>query len=226
MSSVVVDQSSPAPVRGSETSGCCVVRPRERIIAAAKALFHKNGIRGIGVDAIAEAAGTNKMTLYRHFGSKDELVVACLSEVARAVDEAWSKAEAQYPGDARRQLLSWLQSAAQWLDTDSRGCDLANAAVELAECQHPAKRLVEEFKNSQRNRLSRLCEEAGATQPSLLADALSLLLEGARVSRQSVGAEGPCCRFVRLSEAVIESFGVDLSSCERPSEAPKDENRI
>jgi AcrR family transcriptional regulator len=226
MSSVVVDQTSPAPPI-SEASGCCVarIRPRERIIAAARALFHKNGIRGIGVDAIAEAAGTNKMTLYRHFGSKDELVVACLSEVARAVDEAWSKAEADYPGDARRQLLSWLQSAAQWLDTDGRGCDLANAAVELAECQHPAKRLVEDFKNSQRNRLSRLCEEAGATQPSLLADALSLLLEGARVSRQSVGAEGPSARFMRLSEAVIESFGVDLSTCDRPSEAQTDETK-
>ena len=48
--------------------------PRERIIAAAADLFHKQGIRGVGVEAIAEAAGTNKMTLYRHFASKDELI--------------------------------------------------------------------------------------------------------------------------------------------------------
>ncbi len=58
------------------------LRPRERIIATARELFRKHGIRGIGVDAIAEFAGTNKMTLYRHFGSKDDLVVACLRSVA------------------------------------------------------------------------------------------------------------------------------------------------
>src|ERR1700734_2528605 len=57
-------------------------RPRERILAAARDLFHRNGIRGVGVDAIAEAAGTNKMTLYRHFDSKDDLVVAYLRSIA------------------------------------------------------------------------------------------------------------------------------------------------
>jgi AcrR family transcriptional regulator len=221
MSSGSVDQTlnSGASAEKAADSGAAKGRPRERIIAAAKDLFHKNGIRGIGVDAIAEAAGTNKMTLYRHFGSKDELVVACLSAVAREADEAWTRTEAHFPGDPPRQLLSWVHMIAQCMVADGRGCDLANAAVELAECRHPAKRVVEECKISQRNRLVSLCEAAGASQPSLLADALSLLLEGARVSRQSVGAEGPSARFVRLSEAIIESFGVNLSAarmdCER-----------
>ena len=61
-------------------------RPRDRIAGAARDLFHKHGIRGIGVDAIAEAAGTNKMTLYRHFGSKDDLIIQCLRDVAREAD--------------------------------------------------------------------------------------------------------------------------------------------
>src|ERR1700682_3805575 len=61
-------------------------KPRERIISTARDLFRKHGIRGIGVDAIAEVAGTNKMTLYCHFGSKDDLVIACLREVARDVE--------------------------------------------------------------------------------------------------------------------------------------------
>jgi len=55
-----------------------LTRPRDRIVEAARDLFHKQGYRGVGVDAIAEAAGTNKMTLYRHFGSKDDLIVECL----------------------------------------------------------------------------------------------------------------------------------------------------
>ena len=50
------------------------VPPRQRLLAAATELFYRHGIRAVGVDAIAEAAGTNKMTLYRHFSSKDELV--------------------------------------------------------------------------------------------------------------------------------------------------------
>ena len=63
-----------------ELVSCCVKRPRERIIEMAQLLFRKHGIRGVGVDAIAEEAGTNKMTLYRHFGSKDELIAECLRE--------------------------------------------------------------------------------------------------------------------------------------------------
>jgi len=59
-----------------------LMRPRERIIRTARELFRKHGIRGVGVDTIAEQAGTNKMTLYRHFGSKDDLIIACLRDVA------------------------------------------------------------------------------------------------------------------------------------------------
>src|SRR5258708_15208211 len=65
------------------------LRPRERILLAARDLFHRHGIRGVGVDKIGEAAGTNKMTLYRHFDSKDDLIVAYLRGVAVEVDEMW-----------------------------------------------------------------------------------------------------------------------------------------
>ena len=87
------------------------LKPRERIISTARDLFRKHGIRGIGVDAIAEAAGTNKMTLYRHFGSKDELVVACLRDVAGEVDAIWNEFEREYPGDPLAQLHAWVRAA-------------------------------------------------------------------------------------------------------------------
>jgi AcrR family transcriptional regulator len=64
-------------------------RPHERILAAARDLFHGNGIRGVGVDTTAEAAGTNKMTLYRHFDSKADLIVAYLRGVASDVETMW-----------------------------------------------------------------------------------------------------------------------------------------
>ncbi len=105
------------------------------------------------------------------------------------------------------QLRDWVRQGAECVLVDGRGCALANAAVELTESDHPARRLIEHCKTAYRERLVHLCRAAGIAQAELLADALSLLLEGARVSRQSVGAEGPSARFVRMSEAVITAFG-------------------
>jgi AcrR family transcriptional regulator len=183
-------------------------RPRDRIVTSAQDLFHRHGIRGVGVDAIAEAAGTNKMTLYRHFGSKDDLIVEYLNYKGKKSDEIWAEIEAASPGDPVGQLYGFVHKAATFIAEDERGCDLANAAVELTEDGHPALRVIEEFKVRQRDRLAGLCRTAGASQPDLLADALVLLMEGARVSRRSVGTVGPSANFVPTCEAVIASFGV------------------
>ena len=88
-------------------------------------------------------------------------------------------------------------------NTDERGCALANAAVELPEKDHPARRVIEEYKTAQRTRLIRLCGAAGLQEPDMLADELHLLLEGARVTAQSVGANGLGARLVRMGEAMI-----------------------
>jgi AcrR family transcriptional regulator len=195
-----------------EDCGAIVLKPRERIVATARDLFRKHGIRGIGVDAIADAADTNKMTLYRHFGSKDDLVVACLRDVAREADEIWAGFEAAHPNDPLAQLHAWVRCGAECAGDDSRGCDMANAAVELAESGHPARHFIEEFKTEQRNRLAKLCRDAGIAKPDLLADSLWLLLEGARVSCQSVGVEGPCARFIAIGESLIAAFARETES--------------
>jgi AcrR family transcriptional regulator len=205
MTEEIIEMEANVPVVGE---GCTPrPRPRERLVVTARDLFHRHGIRGIGVDAIVEAAGTNKMTLYRHFSSKDDLVIECLNNGAKEADQVWAEIEAASPDDPWAQLRSWVQRAAESFAVDARGCDMANAAIELSESNHPARRVIDAFKTAQRNRLANLCRAAGADQPDLLADALSLLLEGARVSRQSVGAEGPSAKFVRMSEAIIASFG-------------------
>jgi AcrR family transcriptional regulator len=178
--------------------------PRERILAVARDLFYRHGIRAVGVEAIAEAAGTNKMTLYRHFSSKDELVAECLRQVAAKADALWDGIAAAHPGDARAQLAAWVAAmGAHLADVEERGCAMCNAAVELPDRTHPVRRLIEAFKSAQRDRLARLCAAAGAPQAELLADELFLLIEGARVSLQSVGPEGPAARFVRMAEATI-----------------------
>src|SRR5213595_1088566 len=95
---------------------------RERILVAAGDLFHKHGIRGVGVEAIAEAAGTNKMTLYRHFSSKDELVAEYLRCLATQAGRFWTELEVAHPGNPRAQLRGWLKSMeAHVVDADQRG---------------------------------------------------------------------------------------------------------
>ena len=180
------------------------IPPRSRILAAAAGQFYRHGIRAVGVDAIAAAAGTNKMTLYRHFASKDELVAEYLRETAKLADACWDRFAQAHPADARAQLRAWLvEMAGHVADTDERGCALANAAVELPEKDHPARRVIEEFKLAQRARLVQLCRTAALSEPDMLADELYLLLEGARVTAQSVGADGLGARLVRMGEAMI-----------------------
>jgi AcrR family transcriptional regulator len=178
--------------------------PRERILAAASELFYRHGIRAVGVEAIAETAGTNKMTLYRHFDSKDELVAEYLRRLAREGDRLWTELEASHPDDPGGQLRGWLIAMqAHVVDTDQRGCALANAAVELPEKDHPAKCVIEQYKADQRGKLVALCAASGCGEPDLLADELFLLLEGAQVSVQSSGPHGPASRLVRMGEALI-----------------------
>ena len=104
--------------------------PRERILAVASELFYRQGIRAVGVESIAEAAGTNKMTLYRHFTSKDELVAEYLRSLAACADGFWTELDIAHPGDPRAQLSGWLKGVAEHVtNSKERGCALANAAT-------------------------------------------------------------------------------------------------
>lgn len=173
---------------------------------AARDLFHGQGFRGVGVEAIADAAGTNKMTLYRHFGSKDDLIVECLRSVFEEGEALWRALAERHRGDPRGHLLAWVREKSDYVLTDCRGCTLVNAAVEIAEVDHPARRFIEERKAGYRVRLTELCAAAGAARAEMLADALILLLDGARVSRQCGGIEDPHAKFMRIAESMISAF--------------------
>jgi AcrR family transcriptional regulator len=179
--------------------------PRERILTAARDLFYRHGIRAVGVDAIAEAAATNKMTLYRHFGSKDELVAAYLRELAAEGDELWETLAKAHPGDPQAQLEGWLRHVEKIVtDSAERGCAVANAAVELREMGHPARQIIEDYKARKRERLVRLFREAGYRGPDLLADEVFLLFEGARISIQCcAGPGGPASRVVSMLRSLL-----------------------
>jgi AcrR family transcriptional regulator len=191
---------------GARLKQKAVSPPRERILQAARELFYRDGINAVSVDALAAAAGTNKMTLYRHFASKDELVAEYLTELSAQADAVWEQARAAHPQDAQAQLRAVLKRVSQFADEcTGRGCALANVAVELGERDHPARRIIETHKRRSRERLVRLCREAGYAQPERLADELFLLVEGARVSLQSVGKEGPGSRLFALAEQLLRN---------------------
>jgi len=178
--------------------------PRERILAVARDLFYREGIHAVGVDAIAEAAGTNKMTLYRHFASKDALIAACLEQLVAEFEAAWDGTAAACADDPLAQLKSWMRHVAEFkMSQADRGCAFVNAAAELPDKEHPARRIIEQYKTRHREKLIALCEKAGLTEPDLLADKMFLLCEGARVSIQCMGANGPASRLPKLLEDLI-----------------------
>jgi AcrR family transcriptional regulator len=183
---------------------------RDRILAAAADLFYRHGIRAVGVEAIAETAGTNKMTLYRHFASKDELVAAYLRRAAMDAEACWERFEQRHPGNPAAQLRAWLgEMAAHLASGDERGCALANAAVELRDRDHPGRRVIEEYKLAHRRRLAGLCRAAGLLRPDELAEELHLLLEGARITAQSVGAEGLGASLQRMGDELIAAHAAE-----------------
>src|ERR1700749_5070216 len=98
-----------APRAESTATSHTLVPPRDRILAVARDLFYRHGIHAVGVDAIAEAAGTNKMTLYRHFGAKDTLIAECLSGEVVEINDAWDEAARKHAGKPLDQLHAWMR---------------------------------------------------------------------------------------------------------------------
>ena len=179
---------------------------RERIFQTAGRLFYIKGIRAVGVDTIAAEADTTKMSLYRNFPSKDELVAEWLRDHDARFWRTWDTMAAKYSEDPRRQLkaaFALLQNHVA--DPEARGCPMANAAVELTETDHPARKVIEAHKTKLRARLAGLCTQMGTRNPGLLADQLFLLMEGAQVTTQTLGVRSPARNVARAAEMLIDA---------------------
>src|SRR5215471_10715714 len=163
---------------GSQSEGSRPVPPKIRILTAACDHFYHHGIHSVSMDAIAEAAATNKMTVYRHFPSKDVLVAEYLRKLAQEADAHWDEVAKACAGDPQLEIRTWLAQVSECVTSaDERGCALANAAVELPEKGHPARVVIEEFKKGHRLRLVKLFGDAQLRDPEGLADEVFLLIE-------------------------------------------------
>jgi AcrR family transcriptional regulator len=190
----------PFPHRVRNTSA------RKRIFDTASELFYLKGIRAVGVETIAEEAKTTKMSLYRSFPSKDELVAEWLRDHDIKFWQTWDATSRKFPANPRRQLkAAFTLLAKHVIDPRARGCPMANAAVELTDKDHPARKVIEAHKAKLRARLAEMCARLGARKPRLLADQLFLLMEGAQVSTQILGVRGPARNVARAAESLIEA---------------------
>ncbi len=191
------DYSEPAAPRRSA---------RDRIFAAARELFYRQGIRAVGVDSIAQEAGATKMSLYRAFASKDELVAECLKQSEREFWVWWDAVTAPHADDPRAALLAIFDSIVTKAKTcEKRGCAIGNAAVELTDTSHPARAVVVDYNREKRRRLRALCRALKARDPEVLADGLQLLMDGGYLSRLSLGSSGPSASLRKAAEALISA---------------------
>jgi AcrR family transcriptional regulator len=153
---------------------------RDELINTALRLFCRHGYRATGIDTILAEAGVAKMTLYHHFKSKDELIVAVLKK--RDTEwRAWFVQRVEELGKTPRERLGALFDVLEeWFGRrDYHGCSFGQAATEFREPKHAVHKMAIEHKQRLLDYLTGLARQAGARDPDLLARQLGLLIEGA-----------------------------------------------
>ena len=186
------------------TTGEFRIPPRQRILDAADDLFRRVGIRGVGVEAIAEAAGTNKMTLYRHFESKDELIAEWVRGIVEKKEAELGDIVAAHPGDPEAQLVDWSRRVAKkFAEAEERGSALGNALAELPERDHPARRVIDEHRRREHAWVLGTCRDAGFPEADLAADQFYMLLEGAKACVSCIGLKRVGEHLMKSVDALI-----------------------
>lgn len=185
-------------------------RVRDRIFQTARELFYRQGIRAVGVDTITNEAGTNKMSFYRSFTSKDELVAEYLRDQEKQGWEWWDEVIAVHAGNPRAQVEALFDAhVSRTCECDSRGCALANAAVEIPEEGHPVREVVEQYKAEMRRRFRSLAHQMGVSEPDELGDSLMLLWEGSYLTRLTFSAtNGPAQGAANAARMLIRAHSV------------------
>jgi len=163
---------------------------RERILETAYELFSQRAIRDVGIDEVIERAGVAKATLYRHFPSKDELVVAFLERREERWTLAWVEAEARRRGTTpEEQLLAIFELFDEWFHRDDfEACSFINVLLEMGPA-HPAGQASVRHLASIRSVVGRLAAEAALRDPGSFARSLHILMKGSIVSAAEGDAE-------------------------------------
>ncbi len=178
---------------------------RERILRAVDDLFYRQGVQAVGVDAVIERAGVNKMSLYRNFGSKDQLITAFLEDRDRQYWEWWDWVMQRHDGPRRKLYGLFEDLQARVTHKGYRGCPFVNLAAELSNAKHPARAVITRNKQELRRRLCELAKAAEVNDPEALSESLILLMEGGYASSQTCGPAGPANSLARTAKALIDA---------------------
>jgi AcrR family transcriptional regulator len=160
------------------------VPARDRILDTAYDLFSRHGIRAVGVDRIVAESGVAKMSLYRHFPSKDELVLAFLQERERRWTREWLQAEVERRADAPAgRLLAIFEVFDEWFPLeDFEGCSFINVLLEFDAADHPIRVASAGYLSNIRSFVRDVAAEAGVGDPEALAHKWHILMKGSIVA--------------------------------------------
>jgi AcrR family transcriptional regulator len=177
---------------------------RERILRTASELFYREGTRAVGVDLIVARAGVAKTSLYRHFGTKDDLIEAFLHLEDEDFWRHWDAVAAQHKGAPREELDAQLQWIGERIARPGyRGCPQINIAAEYADENHPARKVAVAHKRELRRRLADLARALRVEKPETFALRLGTVIDGALSSGQALHAEGPVRFLQELAQILI-----------------------
>lgn len=190
------------------------ISARDRLIETATALFNRHGFHATGVDRIVAVAKVAKKTLYAHFPSKEELILAALSRKRAAFSDKFLPSVLASSADPRGRLLSLFELAKSWFaDSDFYGCIFINAAVEYSEPGHPINACAREFKTLLRGFARQQAIEGGAADPDTLADQIAVLFEGATtVAQVSARPDAATTAKGIAAQLVDQAFGTQKQS--------------
>lgn len=176
---------------------------RDHLMATAWRLFYRDGLRVVGIDTILAEAGVAKMTLYNHFASKEELIIAILEKrdlEFRASLMARVEAAATDPAQRLLAVFDWHEA---WFGTeDFKGCIFIRAVSEYPDPAHPIHQTAWRHKIAVKTLLADLAATAGAPNPDAFAETLSLLIDGAIVTAHATQSTAPA-RSARATAAAL-----------------------
>ncbi len=178
---------------------------RDHIIEVAIELFCENGFHATGVDTIMRTAGVSKKTLYNHFRSKDELILASLQQHDGVFRNNFMRSVEQLADTPRERLLAIFDSARTWFDGQNFfGCMFVNVVGEYSDPTNPVREVCRNFKHMLRRYIYELSLQAGAENPDKLADEIAILLEGAIVTAQVAGSSNGAETAKRIAKQLLD----------------------